>query len=149
MVVTGSASTQSFGAYQSMFQSAGPGVTSLVYALTGLPTRCPKFNLAGREWMIVTNGSPSGTPGNNPDPNSEPASYLIQEHLVLCRLTKSQDNASVPNSDKGPLICMHHRYLMALKSKFAVGLSRLALDRCNSARKSLESAFRGSDIVLL
>lgn len=122
--------------------------------------------------MIVANGSPSGTPGNNPDLNSEPASYLIQEQycfvspdlhpflhllysyesrisLVRCRLTKSQDNASVPNSDKGPMICMHHRYLMALKSKFAVGLSRLALDRCNSARKSLKLAFRGTDIELL
>ncbi|RAH55342.1 hypothetical protein BO85DRAFT_451654 [Aspergillus piperis CBS 112811] len=69
--------------------------------------------------MIVANGSPSGTPGNNPDLNSELASYLIQgqcclvsadshlflhltvfvrtsESLVQCRLTKSQDNASVP-----------------------------------------------------
>ncbi|CAK96988.1 hypothetical protein An11g06910 [Aspergillus niger] len=99
-VVTGSASTQSFGAYQSMFQSAGPGVTA---------TRCPKINLAGREWMIVANGSPSGTPGNNTD---------LNKSLVQCRLTKSQDNASVPNNvDKGPMLCMHHRYLMALESK--------------------------------
>lgn len=39
------------------------------------------------------------------------------------------------------MICMHHRYLMALKSNFAVGLSRSALDRCNSARKVLNPLF--------
>ncbi|PYH75234.1 uncharacterized protein BO88DRAFT_400800 [Aspergillus vadensis CBS 113365] len=43
----------------------------------------PKIQSSGREWMIVTNGSPSGTPGNNPDLNSEPASYLIQEQCCL------------------------------------------------------------------
>lgn len=45
------------------------------------------------------------------------------------------------------MICMHHRYLMALKSKFAVGLSRLALDRCNSARKKVLNPLFGVAIL--
>ncbi|PWY82626.1 hypothetical protein BO83DRAFT_375062 [Aspergillus eucalypticola CBS 122712] len=69
-----------------------------------------------------------------------------------CSVQIDQDSRQreCSNADKGPMICMHHRYLMALKSKFAVGLSLLALDRCNSApKKVLKSAFQGSDIVLL
>lgn len=33
--------------------------------------------------MIVANGSPSGTPGNNTDLNSNYASYLIQEQYCF------------------------------------------------------------------